>query len=275
MVGVAGLVIILVPIWMLRLSQLQYVKQTRNYVETVRKNHHALELQSLEISELNKELLVILADIVDMRDPYTHGHSLQVNTYAVKIAEELNLNADQIERVEKASLLHDIGKLGIPEEILFKPSRLTGEEFEYVKEHPVYGAKIMTKAHPLSDLAPIIRHHHERYDGRGYPDGLKGEDIPIEARIITLADSIEAMASDRPYRHGMDFPAILAEVIRNSGSQFDPKVVQAFLNLLNKDPNLINLSSANSVSEAFNLRMNFDLKVLVRRNNEGPETTSK
>jgi HD-GYP domain-containing protein (c-di-GMP phosphodiesterase class II) len=145
------------------------------------------------------------------------------------IGEELGLSPEHIERIRKSGLLHDIGKIGIPDAILFKPNALTGDEYEIVKQHPVRGAEILITNKSLRNLSPIIRHHHERYDGGGYPDGLAGHDIPLEARILNLADSLQAMCSNRPYRRALRLPEIISEITENAGTQFDPRVVKAFL----------------------------------------------
>jgi putative nucleotidyltransferase with HDIG domain len=169
-----------------------------------------------------------------LRDPSVFGHSKQVTQYAVMIAQNMGLSPEQIQVIRKASLMHDLGKLGIELEILSKHSSLTEKEYEIVKQHVTVGAKLLRKSQSLQPLVPIVLHHHERYDGSGYPDHLKGVEIPIEARIVCLADSVEAMASDRPYRVALDFDEILKEVRRCSGSQFDPEVVKAFEQIVKK-----------------------------------------
>jgi HD-GYP domain-containing protein (c-di-GMP phosphodiesterase class II) len=146
--------------------------------------------------------------------------------------------------IRKASLLHDLGKLGIPDEILRKPSALTKEEFEVVMSHPSLGAEILAASQALQSLIPIVRHHHERYDGKGYPDQVKGENVPIEARVLALADAVEAMASDRPYRSALDYESIVREVKINSGTQFDPKVARAFLEILHDEGEAFLVNSA-------------------------------
>jgi HD-GYP domain-containing protein (c-di-GMP phosphodiesterase class II) len=134
-----------------------------------------------------------------------------------------------------AALLHDIGKIGIPDSALNKPARLTSAEFLMVKAHPVITAQIVGKIEALAHLVPIIRHHHERWDGTGYPDGLKGDDIPLLARILAVADGFEAMTSERPYRRARSEEEALAELKKCAGSQWDPKVVEAFLQMLEED----------------------------------------
>jgi diguanylate cyclase (GGDEF)-like protein/putative nucleotidyltransferase with HDIG domain len=232
--GLAGAVAIILPLVILRFSQKQYIERTKTMVSQLRATNSALEKQTQEVSALNEELLMTLAHVTDLRDPYVSGHSEHVARYAVLVATELKLPPEQIELVRKAALLHDIGKLGIPETILFKPGPLTPGEYEAIKSHAVLGAEIVRGCHSLRQLVPIVRHHHERFDGRGYPDRLRGEEIPLEARIMSLADAIEAMASDRPYRRGAISEAILQELQANRGSQFDPQVVQAFSQVLRR-----------------------------------------
>jgi putative nucleotidyltransferase with HDIG domain len=177
------------------------------------------------------------------------GHSQQVTNYAVMIAKELDLSQDQIEMVRKGSLLHDIGKLGVPDSILLKPNRLTDDEYKVIKTHPLLGAQILESSRNLRDLIPLVRHHHERFDGKGYPDGLVGHAIPLEARILALADSIEAMASDRPYRRGLNLDEIIEEIKRVSGEQFDPRMVKVFLKLAQAKGDRFLVNSAQKVDQ--------------------------
>ena len=142
-----------------------------------------------------------------------------------------------IDLIALAGLLHDIGKIGIPESILDKPGKLTKEEYEIVKRHPEIGAEILSSIRQFEEVVPAIRHHHERYDGRGYPDGLKGEEIPVMARIIAVADAFDAMLSKRPYRDALSLNSAVKELQRNKGSQFDPQIVDILLNII---PDLLN-----------------------------------
>jgi putative nucleotidyltransferase with HDIG domain len=166
--------------------------------------------------------------VIDLRDPYIFGHSQQVTSYAVLIARQMGLSAAQIESIRKASMMHDVGKLGIEASLLSKPSSLTEREYEMMKQHVTLGADLLKKNQSLKPLIPIVLHHHEHYDGTGYPDHLQGTEIPLEARIVCLADAVEAMASDRPYRRALSFDAILKEISKCSGKNFDPEVVKAF-----------------------------------------------
>lgn len=183
--------------------------------------------------------LAALTSAIDAKDTYTHGHSERVTTISIEIGKILGLNNNRIENLRLAGLLHDIGKIGIPENILNKPGRLTDEEFNIVKSHPEVGVKILNKVEFLAKIIPFILYHHERFDGRGYPHGIKGEEIPKEARIITVADSWDAMTSDRPYRKAMPKERALDEIIRSKGTQFDPEVVDAFVQLLSLKPEML------------------------------------
>lgn len=176
-----------------------------------------------------------LTNIIDAKDNSTYGHSERVMGNALSIAEELKLAPEQKEALQYASFLHDIGKIGIDASILTKPSQLTQEEWNKMIRHPKIGADIVYQIGFLSDLAPIILHHHEKYAGGGYPDAnLKGENIPLGARILSVADAYEAMISDRPYRKALTKQKALEELKKASGVQFDPKVVKAFLRSIKK-----------------------------------------
>lgn len=246
--GLFGTVVILVPLLLLRLSQVQYLERTKIVVNELKNKNIALEKSAEEIQRLNDGLLDTLAEVVDLRDPDVLGHSRQVAHYAVLIATRLGLPPKQIDLIRRAGLLHDIGKLGIAENILFKPDRLTPEEYTVVKEHVRLGADILKMSNSLNPLIPIIRHHHEYYNGNGYPDGYNGNNIPLEARIIAVADAIEAMASDRPYRRGMSHDEIIAELRRNAGTQFDPMVVNAFIEIAKMDGESVIVNAARKVA---------------------------
>jgi len=175
-----------------------------------------------------------LAEAVDAKDEYTRGHSQRVAQYAKSIAEALGEDKGFIDLVYLTGTLHDVGKIGIPDHILKKDAKLTDEEFAIVKRHPDLGAKIVSQIPQLKDALPGVRWHHERWDGRGYPDGLAGENIPLLARILALADTFDAMTSDRPYRKGMPESVAIDEIVRNAGVQFDPGLIDAFLSSVGK-----------------------------------------
>jgi diguanylate cyclase (GGDEF)-like protein/putative nucleotidyltransferase with HDIG domain len=242
-----GVLVILVPLLLLRLSQMQYIEHTKSLVNQLRGTNLELRKKAEEISSLNEELLVALSNIIDLRDPYVMGHSQNVARYATLIAREMNLPPERVELIRKAGLLHDIGKIGIPEFILFKPDRLNNKEFAVVKEHVTLGTDILNTCHSLRGLIPLIGHHHEHYDGSGYPDGMKGQEPPIEARILCVADAVEAMASDRPYRKGLACQEILAELFANAGTQFDPQVVNAFSKVIKREGETVIINSALSL----------------------------
>jgi len=168
---------------------------------------------------------------LEVRDLYTRKHSTRVARYAYMIAEEMGCTKEELNVIDFAGSLHDIGKIGIRDDILLKPGRLTDEEFEKIKEHPVIGAEIISKLGLWDQEMKIIRHHHERYDGKGYPDGLKENQIPKLSRILSVADCYDAMASDRSYRKKMDKNIVLDIIKNNSGTQFDPEAVDAFLRI--------------------------------------------
>lgn len=175
-----------------------------------------------------------LAEAIEAKDIHTRGHCERTAWYAVATARELGMSEAVIETIEIATLLHDIGKIGVPENILLKPGGLTQDEFEKVKNHPFTSFKILSSGEFPKEIVTGVSQHHERIDGRGYPNGLSGDEISIEARIIEVADSFEAMVSNRPYRNALDVDAAIMELKRCAGKQFDPKVVDAFLNVLER-----------------------------------------
>lgn len=187
-----------------------------------------------DLKELFYKTIKSISFALDAKDPYTHGHSLRVTLYSLILANELNLEDEILEEIETAGLLHDIGKIGIPQNILCKPGKLTDEEFAIMKTHPEQGERMIMNIKKLKIIANWLRTHHERWDGRGYPSGLKGEEIPISARIIALADTYDAMTSTRSYRKALDHEVAIEEIQRCAGSQFDPQLAELFVKLSEK-----------------------------------------
>ena len=185
------------------------------------------------LSSTIKEL-VCLSNSVEEKDIYTHGHIQRVKDYGLKIGNKMRLSKERIENIGFASLFHDLGKLHVPDEILNKPGRLTDEEFAVIKKHSVWGAEMVTKTY-FENISEIIKQHHERIDGSGYPKGLKGDDILIEAKIIAVADSYDAMTSERSYKDVMTPKAAIEELISLKGKHYDPDVVDAFVEVLTED----------------------------------------
>jgi HD-GYP domain-containing protein (c-di-GMP phosphodiesterase class II) len=172
-----------------------------------------------------------LAKSVELRDTYTGNHSQRVTQFAILLGQRLRLSTEELELIRVGTPLHDIGKIGIEDAILRKPAKLTPAEFEVMKTHTTKGAKIIELISDLRPALPIVRSHHERWDGNGYPDGLKGEDIPRLARIVAVANAFDAMVFDTPYRRGHPVDIAFAEIERHQGEQFDPDAVAAFLHV--------------------------------------------
>lgn len=203
--------------------------------------YFSFSIEKKKISEESFLLQVIesLAMALDERDQYTHGHARRVTCLSSILYERVRGAGSNTEILRLSAILHDIGKVGIPDSVLLKPGKLTAEEFNLIKKHPEQGCHIL---HPMKfdgkihDVIKTIRHHHERYDGQGYPDGLAGENIPLFSRIIAIADSFDAMTSNRPYREEMDLPQALSEIKQGRGTQFDPKLSDIFLQLYEEAP---------------------------------------
>jgi len=192
-----------------------------------------------KVSELYENLndlffgtLKSLGDIIEAKDAYTGGHCERISKYSNIIAENIGLSNEKKSVLRYAALLHDIGKISIPENILAKPGKLTESEFNLIKLHPIRGIQILKPIKQLEDSLPGIKYHHERYDGKGYPEGISGEKIPLIARILCISDSFDAMTSDRPYRQKMQFKEAKEELLRCSGTQFDPELVSVFTNFI-------------------------------------------
>jgi putative nucleotidyltransferase with HDIG domain len=178
------------------------------------------------------DTLGALTSAIDAKDSYTLGHSERVTALSVELAKIVAFTPECLENIRIAALLHDIGKIGIPEAILNKPGRLTNEEFEVIKSHPAMGVRILDKVEFLKEIIPIILHHHERFDGRGYPAQLTGDAIPFPARILSIADTFDAMTSDRPYRKALSYQEAMDEIIRCKGTQFDPALADCFVQMI-------------------------------------------
>ncbi len=181
------------------------------------------------------KLITVLVKTLEYYDRYTQGHSERVARYAVKIAERIGLDRERIKRVYWASLVHDIGKIYIPQNLLNKNGRFTEDEYEFVKIHPVKSEEILSQVEELKDLGKIVRHHHERWDGKGYPDGLSGENIPLESRIIAVADAFEAMTAERPYKRALSLKEAIQEIEKNKGTQFDPFLAEIMIGIIKEE----------------------------------------
>ena len=237
-IGTSAFLIFFLPLAMSWLTQKQYLDRSRSSVEQLRRSHSELERTNAQLQGLLERsranylsTISSLARTIEAKDPYTGGHTERVGEYALMLARELGFGEDELEAVEVGAIVHDIGKIGVREEVLNKPGKLTDAEYEHIMSHPVVGWRILA---PLLSETPaalnIVRSHHERYDGRGVPDRLAGAQIPLEARIVAAADAFDAMTSDRPYRPvGLSVGEAVREIVRCSGSQFDPTVVAALV----------------------------------------------
>lgn len=204
-------------------------------------HHYYDNLQKLqqkveEAKTFNHNFLTAMAASIDARDRYTSGHSQRVAHWGREIAKAIGLPEKKVEEVYIGGILHDIGKIGIEDEILNKKGKLTPEEYDKIKQHTVIGYEIILQAGMFNELLPAIRSHHERIDGRGYPDGLIGDEIPLVARILAISDSFDAMVADRPYRKGLPVEQALQEIRRGAGTQFDEKLAGHFIEIVNKLP---------------------------------------
>lgn len=199
-----------------------------------------------ELSEANEKLEKAYLDCVETlrytveaKDVYTRGHSDRVSEYSVLIGEKLGLSEEKLRQLRIGGLFHDIGKIGVPDAILQKPGKLTDEEYSEIKNHPSIGAHILSSSDYFKDMIPIVKHHHEKYNGNGYPSKLKGEEIPYLARITAIADTFDAMTSRRVYRDELELDYVKEEFRKNKGEQFDPNITDVFLELLENDYNSI------------------------------------
>lgn len=189
---------------------------------------------TMELKDLFSGTIDAITQALDAKDNFTLGRSKRVTRLSMKIAEKLGLFEDEMGELELAGLLHDIGMIGVPEHILHKEEELSPEEYNIIKSHSPKGVKILENIKQLENVVIMIKHHHERYDGKGYPDGLKGEEIPIGSRVIAVADAYDGMVSDRPYRKGLDNKVANEIIKKDSGTHFDPIVVEAFLDIIDE-----------------------------------------
>lgn len=201
--GIGGILLFFIPLLFARYTFKLYIDMRKNYFDTMN----------------------VLVRAIEASDPYTSGHSMRVGAYSEAIAKQLGLPQGKIDLIKSAALLHDIGKIGIDKKILNKDGKLEKDEFDTIKSHPEIGATIISDLSYLSNITEIIRHHHERNDGRGYPDGLDHDKIPLETSILTIADSFDAMTTNRPYRHSLSLETALNEIKINAGTQFNPDIV--------------------------------------------------
>ncbi|MGH7621578.1 MAG: HD-GYP domain-containing protein, partial [Gemmatimonadaceae bacterium] len=237
-IGFAGVLAFIAPPLMMRFSLKQYIDKTAENVEELRTTNRHLEKANKEILHMATELretydgtLEALVSALDARDRETKGHSIRVARYMMEIAYHMGIqpSTDEWVDMQRGALLHDVGKIGVSDTILHKPGPLTDDEWVDMRRHPKIGHDMIKEISFLSGAATIVMAHHERFDGKGYPKGLAQDEIPLGARIFVLADTFDAMTSDRPYRRALTAEASRDEIIRCSGTQFDPKCVQAFL----------------------------------------------
>ena len=212
-------------------SGIKSIKQ----MQEIKRINDELEETNEKLEQAYLESVQTLRYTVEAKDTYTRGHSDRVSEFSVLIGRKLGLPEEQLKILRIGGLFHDIGKIGIPDSILQKEAKLTDDEYSEIKNHPSIGAHILGAASIFKDIIPIVKHHHERYDGRGYPSGLAGEDIPYLARITAVADTFDAMTSKRSYRDALDLQYVKEEFEKCKGTQFDPQIAEVFINILNND----------------------------------------
>ncbi len=208
-------------------------------MNTIKTKNKQLHDKNEELERAYLDTIGILRQTVEAKDPYTRGHSDRVSEYSVLIGKKLGLDEKTLHILKIGGLFHDIGKIGIPDSILLKESKLSDEEYSQIKNHPMIGVHMLGDAAIFTDILPIVKHHHERYDGRGYPSQLVGDDIPYVARIAAVADTFDAMTSKRSYRDSLPIDVVRAEIERCSGTQFDPNIAKVFLDIMDNDFDLI------------------------------------
>ena len=201
-------------------------------MNTIKKINAELKDTNEKLEKAYLETVETLRYTVEAKDTYTRGHSDRVSEYSVLIGKYLGLPEEELHKLKVGGLFHDIGKIGVPDSILLKNAKLTDDEYSEIKNHPSIGAHILSNASIFQDIIPIVKHHHERYDGRGYPGKLEGENIPYLARIAAVADSFDAMTSKRTYRDSLPLDIVIGELEKNKGTQFDPIIADVFLDIL-------------------------------------------
>lgn len=194
-----------------------------------------LALVNQELANAYLDSIETLRTTVEAKDPYTRGHSDRVSAYSVLLGKKIGLSEEDLKTLQIGGLFHDIGKIGITDTILLKSEKLTEEEYLEIKNHPEIGVTILSKSRIFNNILPIVQHHHEKYDGSGYPGKLAGDSIPLLARIVSIADSFDAMASQRPYRYSISIELIKRELEKNKGLQFDPDLCDKFIEILEND----------------------------------------
>jgi len=250
--GVPGLVGYSIPFLAVYYTLRLYVHKAESDVRAVRELNSKLEVT-------NEQLIEALAAIVDARDALLYGHSAQVALYATKIAQEMGLEGEALDRVRKAALLHDVGKVAVPEDLLFKPDGLNPKEYERVQHHAIVGEQLVALVDALEPLSVLVGQHHEAWDGTGYPLGLAGDSIELGARIINLCDSLDTILSDRPYKRGYSLEWAVDEVERCRGTQFDPDVVDAFRRVLAREGEGLFVNSAHATAVGLRRSELFDV----------------
>ena len=209
-------------------SALKSVDQMR----IINQINEELKDKNEELEQAYLDTIKIVRETVEAKDPYTRGHSDRVSAYAVLLGKKLEVPEKDLETLRVGGLFHDIGKIGVPDAVLTKQAKLDDNEFSQIKEHPTIGAHILGNAKVFQDIIPIVKYHHERYDGNGYPSKLKGDDIPYLARIVSVVDTFDAMTSNRSYRSALPLNVVIEEIERCKGTQFDPLIADAFLSIV-------------------------------------------
>jgi putative nucleotidyltransferase with HDIG domain len=234
--------IVLLSLWVVLILSIYNIRKSLVPLEILKKgtcqmaDQVAVSLSNAtlmeELDQLGWGAINALARTVDAKSSWTAGHSIRVTEMALKIGSELGISSKKLEDLHRAALLHDIGKVGIPLSVLDKPGALNDDEFAMIKKHPTIGARILEPIESYADIIPIVLQHHERFDGKGYPGGISGNEIDIGARILSVADVYDALVSDRPYRKGWSVENVIDYIRRESGSQFDPDVAEIFWTMM-------------------------------------------